>query len=130
MKKTLLSAMAAGALAFGGAASAQDLGRVLGDILSNIGNQSQYYGHGSSPPPGSPDAGEGRVFSEGGRWIYEDQFGRRSVIPGEVVFGPQGPMYRDAWGNWVHVASGSAYDRDGDGVADTSDRYPTDRRYW
>lgn len=129
MKKILLSAAAAGALAFGGAASAQDLGRILGDILSNVGQPTYNYGQ-TVPPPGSPDAGEGRVFSEGGRWIYEDQFGRRSVIPGDVVFSAQGPMYKDAWGNWVHVASGSPYDRDGDGVADTSDRYPTDRRYW
>lgn len=129
MKKFLLSAAAAGALAFGGAASAQDLGRILSDVLSNIGQPAYNQGYGSVPAPGAPEA-QGRVFSEGGRWIHEDQYGRRSVIPGEVVFGLEGPMYRDAWGNWVHVGSGSPYDRDGDGVADSRDRYPTDRRYW
>jgi hypothetical protein len=126
MKKILLSAAAAGALAFGGAASAQDLGAILSNILGygNL-NQSQWAAAVEHGPRGS-------IYRDGyGRNVIVEPNGRQTVVPGEVALDAIGrPMYRDAWGNWSYVASGSPYDSDGDGVNDRYDRAPHDRLRW
>jgi hypothetical protein len=127
MKKFIFSAVAAGALAFGGAAAAQDLGAILSNILGfGVPHQSQ---QGAAPVEHGP---QGSIYRDGyGRNVVVEPNGRQVVVPGEVALDAYGrPMYRDASGNWSFVASGSPYDSDGDGVNDRYDRSPHDRNRW
>ena len=123
MKKFILSAVAAGALAAGGAASAQDLGGVIGSI----------FGFGTPPVALQP----GSVYiDQYGRQVAIDQFGRHRLLQSAV-----GIVGYDAWGRPVYgnigARSGNAAvnatvhaaqtrDNDGDGVPNMYDRMPND----
>jgi hypothetical protein len=144
MKKTILSAVAAGALAVGGAASAQDLGTAIGNVLGsvfgaptyNYGNNG-YYGHGTAIPGvvATPSYGYNTTYVDAyGRQVYVDPYGRHIVQQNHNLYG--GVTY-DAWGRPVYNQSygtyaygGNSWDRDGDGIANTRDRWPNDRRYY
>jgi len=162
MKKLLVSILTVGALAAGGAASAQDvfgLGNVLPQILGNIGLGNlglgngyptvpgSIYGPGSgSPPPGSV------VLDANGRPVVIAATGVAAMPGGTVVESADGGQvtldsngtYIDRYGQRVQVdatgrhtpigggiagISSRLFDRDGDGVADQNDRYPSDPRY-
>jgi hypothetical protein len=91
MRKFIYSAVAAGALAFGGAASAQDIiGNVLGSILGNVGTT------GAAPAVVAPGSYPyGTVYTDQyGRRVQVDQYGRHVVIDNNVygnnVYGTQG----------------------------------------
>lgn len=123
MKKFILSAVAAGALAVGGAASAQDLGGVIGSL----------FGFGSPPAAVQP----GSVYiDQYGRQVAVDQFGRHRILQSAV-----GIVGYDAWGRPVYgqigsrssnsavravVGAAQAGDNDGDGVINLHDRMPND----
>jgi hypothetical protein len=137
MKKTILAAVAAGALAIGGAAGAQD----LGDVLTNILGFGQ-------PNYGAPAVVAGTQYQS----VYTDQYGRQVGIDqngNQVVIsgsnrGRCGIVGHDAYGQPIYgptrygglACPGTAWgfngnrDRDGDGVADARDRWPDNRRYW
>ncbi|HEY0824538.1 MAG TPA: hypothetical protein VGD76_12175 [Ramlibacter sp.] len=117
MKKFILSAVAAGALAIGSAASAQDIGSVLGAIL----------GAGQQP--------YGSVYIDRyGRQVGIDQFGRHVLLQSNGIVG------YDAWGRAIYgnvlgsgnravdqvVRSVQLGDNDGDGVLNMHDRLPND----
>ncbi len=123
MKKFILSAVAAGALAVGGAASAQDLGGVIGSI----------FGFGSPPATVQPGS---VYFDQYGRKVLVDQFGRHRLLQSTV-----GIVGYDAWGRPVYgnigsrsgnaavnatVLSAQTRDNDGDGVPNAHDRMPND----
>ena len=126
MKKFIAMAVAAGGLALGGAASAQDLGQVITNILGF----------------GAPSY----IFSQpADRTIYSDQYGQRfyydddgrKVIVQSNVYGatPYGITGYDAWGRPIYggvlgnYAQANRADRDGDGVTNRFDRWPDDPRY-
>lgn len=138
MKKFVLTALAAGALAAGTAASAQDLGAVLGSILG-YGQPTYSYG---TP---AVVAGTQQVYVDTyGRQYYYDQYGRQVYVNNGVQqqqivgYDQWGrPIYGQVYGNSGY-AYGSQYayggqyrrwDRDGDGVANRDDRYPDDPRW-
>ena len=179
MKKLILTAVAAGAMAVGGAASAQSFGDVLGSIFGygqptyNQGYGTPQYGYGGSQPAivagaqgtvyvdqygrrvdqygrllSTPSYGSQQLYQDQyGRQFYYDQYGRQVIVQSSTnVYGANnygtstyggantyGITGYDAWGRPVYGNTGSyAYntrDRDGDGVADSYDRYPDDRRY-
>jgi hypothetical protein len=126
MNKLILSAVAAGACAFGAAVSAQDFGSVLGNILGT--------------PQVVQGARPGAVYiDQYGRQVAVDQFGRQVLLqanPGIVGY--------DAWGRPVYgatprarsgllgavVSAAQARDDDGDGVANVYDRAPNDAGSW
>ena len=134
MKKFILIAAAAGALAAGGSAFAQD--KVIPGSMYDM----------MRVPPAAQTNPEGvraqtlpsgqRVFiDDQGRQVYVDEYGRQ-VIPGIIGY--------DAWGRAImgsstypgnYAYSGnypyarSRRDRDGDGVPNRADRYPDDPRY-
>ena len=121
MRKSILTAVALGALAFGGAASAQSLGSVIGDAIHDI------FGIGQ-PSPNST------YVDQYGRRVYVDAYGRHIVQPSPNVYG--GVAY-DAWGRPVYTApagnyaySAPTWDYDGDGIANSRDRWPDNSRYW
>lgn len=154
MKKTVLSAVAAAALAVGGAASAQDLGAVISNIFG-FGTPQYSYG-GSTPavvagtqygPQYSVPYGTQVYSDQYGRRFYYDQYGRQVVLNGAAGNGSYGVVGHDSYGRPVYgnttissypanpypyggYASGNSWDRDGDGVANTRDRWPDDSRYW
>ncbi len=123
MKKFILSAVAAGALSVGGAASAQDLGGVIGSL----------FGFGSPPAAAQP----GSVYiDQYGRQVAIDQFGRHRILQSAV-----GIVGYDAWGRPVYgniasrsgnraigaaVSAAQSGDNDGDGVINMYDRMPND----
>jgi hypothetical protein len=72
MKKFILTAVAAGALAVGGAASAQDLGGILGNIFGF--GQPTYPTYGTSTPTPAVVAGTQQSYGGG---VYVDQYGRQ-----------------------------------------------------
>jgi hypothetical protein len=157
MRKLLLSAVAAGALAMGGAASAQDILGGLGAVLPQILNSIVLGGTDGSP--GTVVQGGQTTVDQWGRQVYTDPYGRQIVlnsdgtytdIHGNPVYvqGPTrtrppslmglGPRVYDQYGRRIILSEGSSVegnvagimvDRDGDGVADVYDRYPNDRRY-
>lgn len=162
MKKTILAAMAAGALAVGGAASAQDFGTVLSNIFgfgtpnynhntypsqygyptynnrgtpAVVAGTQPYYGnygqYGQYPQYGQSGTYGNQVYvDQYGRQVYIDQYGRQVIVQSNT--GTQGITGYDAWGRPVYGTTygNRTWDRDGDGVADASDRWPNDRRYW
>ena len=118
MKKFILSALAAGALAAGSAASAQDLRSMFPGVF------------GEQPPAVAGAYPYGSVYIDRyGRQVFVDQYGRHVLQSNGNVYGSTG---YDAWGRPIYnnPYGGTYYDRDGDGVADSRDRWPTDRRYW
>lgn len=133
MKKALLSIVAAGALAAGGAASAQSLGDIVGSL----------FGFGPSYGSGTPAVVAGTYPY--GSTVYVDQYGRHFQYDpyGRQVFvtppASSGTIVGyDSWGRPIHgsTAYGNyayadrSWDRDGDGVANAQDRWPHDSRYW
>ena len=156
MKKFILSAVAAGALAVGGAASAQDLGAVVSSlfgfgapsyptystsqpaVVAGTGyGQYGYYGNHNTYP------GTSQVYvDQYGRQFSYDQYGRQVYVQPSTNYGIVG---YDQWGRPVYgtTSTTTTYgttqypygysrpgDRDGDGVANINDRWPDDRRYW
>lgn len=150
MKKIFLTAVAAGALAAGGAASAQDIGAVIGNIF---GYGTPQYSYGTQYPYGTPAtpavvAGTQPYYGSQPYYrnqpyntVYVDQYGRQVYVDqyGRHIVQSNGTGYQtDAWGRPVYNTTpygtyaygGSNWDRDGDGIANTRDRWPDDRRYY
>ena len=128
MKKLIVSTVAAAALGFGAAASAQDLGPVLGSV----------FGFGT-PYPGYPaviaQGHDPRFYTDrfGRQFIY-DQYGRQVYVQPQVQPNPPprqhyGIVGHDPWGRpvWGPVAP---TDRDGDTVSDDRDRWPDNAAQW
>ncbi|MBC5764671.1 hypothetical protein [Ramlibacter albus] len=146
MKKFILTALAAGALAAGTAAQAQDIGSIIGSIFG-----VPSYSYGATP------ATVAQVYTDQyGRRFYYDQYGRQVYMQdqqqqrivgydswGRPVYGStygygtntQQIVGYDSWGRPIYgnsgtYAYGGAYsDRDRDGVPDAYDRYPDNPRY-
>ena len=152
MRKLIATAIAAGALAVGTAASAQDFGSILSGIFG-LGGPTY-----SQTQP-AVVAGTQQVYvDQYGRRFYYDQYGRAVILQdqqqqqivgydqwGRPVYGhaqtQQQIVGYDQWGRPIygysqsnqtpHYAYGNrSWDRDGDGVANSRDRWPDDRRYW
>lgn len=154
MKKFILTAVAAGALAVGGAASAQDLGGILGSLFG-FGTQT-YPTYNSGIPAvvaGTQPHGATVYTDQYGRQFYYDQYGRQVVVQQQNTYNNPVIVGYDSWGRPVYgqrqygttqygtpqygtsqygtYAYGTnSWDRDGDGIANTRDRWPDDRRYW
>ena len=159
MKKYLVMAAAAGALAVGGAASAQDLGAILGSVLGygtpqyGYGTQPQY-GYGTSQPAVVAGAYPSQIYVDpngrqvyvqpnvnGASQVYLDPDGRQVYVqPNTSNYGVIGydqwgrPVYGTTTYNTYPQSRNYAYsdprgDRDGDGVQNRYDRYPDDPRY-
>ena len=155
MKKFILGAVAAGALAVGGAASAQGLGGILDNIFGyGSGNQ----GYSQSQPAvvagtvphgtqGSVPHGTQLYADQYGRQFYYDQYGRQVFVQTTTTTSSHGIVGYDSWGRPVYgttnvynnvygsnhyggYAANRSWDRDGDGIANTRDRWPDDGRYW
>ena len=110
MRKTVLTAVAAGALLAAGAASAEGLGEYLGKL----------FGYGTPHVSGPIEVmGPQPPMST----VYLDQQGRQVAID---VNG-QRTLIAEA-GRPMMVSTNEDSDRDG--IANTSDRWPFDRRYW
>lgn len=148
MKKFILTAVAAGALAVGGAASAQDLGSVLGNLFG-FGTQTYPTYNSGIPAVVAGTQGSTVYTDQYGRHIYYDQYGRQVIqqqnsysnpviLPNPTIIGYDQwgrPVYGQSqygtttrYGNYAYGTS--TWDRDGDGIANTRDRWPDDRRYW
>jgi hypothetical protein len=140
MKKFILSAVAVGALAIGGAVHA--------DVIDSVGNTiSHLFGVPYDPTPSG-------VALAGG--IYTDANGRQFQVDAAGRYVPLGTFgsYRDPWGRTVYLganhqpafiaqngqllpygtetgtyAMAPSFDQDGDGVPNRYDRYPDDARY-
>lgn len=139
MKKLIFSVVAAGALAIGGVASAQDLSAVLGSIF---GVSPSPYGGIPAVVAGAQPYGSTVYVDPYGRQVYVDQYGRQVQVQpnpyGTSVYGNVVIGY-DAYGRPVYGSSSNyAYndrrfyyrDRDGDGVANVSDRWPDNPNFW
>ena len=174
MRKYIATAIAAGALAIGGAASAQDFGSILSNIFG--------FGTSSQSSSGTPAVVAGTVYQDQyGRRFYYDQYGQQVYLQdsqqqqivgydswGRPIYGTQNsqtqqimgydswgrPIYGthgtqqqqqqivgyDSWGRPIYGNSGSyaygtqprtsTWDRDGDGIPNSRDRWPDDSRYW
>lgn len=138
MKKIILGAVAASALAIGGTAAAQDLGAVLNNIFG-YPTYPTHPAYGPSTPAvvaGTQPYGSTSVYTDQyGRQYYYDQYGRQVIVS-------QGQSSQivgyDNWGRPIYGTTrynnyawgGNAWDSDGDGIANTRDRWPSDRRYW
>lgn len=157
MKKYIAMAVAAGALAVGGAASAQTLGQIFG-----FGNPYPTYNHNRGIPAvvagtqpygstvyidqygrqvQSTTYGQQVYIDQYGRQVHLDQYGRQVLVqPSTSTYGITG---YDAWGRPIYGTTtygtttyGTPYgtiaslgDRDGDGFRNERDRYPDDPRY-
>jgi hypothetical protein len=129
MKKLIATAVAAGALAVSGAASAQDFGNILLNIL---GLGAPTYNYGNNYP--GVVAGQQIYQDQYGRQFYYDQYGRQvhinnynnntARIVGYDQYGR--PVYNNSG---AYAYGGSSWDHDGDGVANSRDRWPNDPRY-
>lgn len=116
MKKFILSAMAVGAMAFGGVAQA-DLIDGVGNTLSRIFNIPY-----DPTPPGRP------AFAPG--TIYTDANGTQYQVDATGKHVPLAQMQQLPYGSpSAPVAVAPSYDADGDGVPDQYDAYPYDGRY-
>lgn len=156
MKKSILLAMAAGALAIGSAASAQVYGWPGQPAYSTPATPAVVAGTGYAPPSqygnhnAYPDTyGNNSYPGTYGNQVYVDPYGRQVTYDqyGRQVYvqpntGSYGIVGYDQWGRplygtttttttygTVHGSLGSPGDRDGDGVANVNDRWPDDRRY-
>jgi hypothetical protein len=121
MNKFILSAVAAGALAVGGAASAQDLGGVIGSIFG-YGNQQYpsyststpavvagtqgYYGnnvYGNNAYGGNVYGNNGTVYvDQYGRQITYDRYGRQVIVQQQPSTSTYGVMGYDQWGRPIY----------------------------
>jgi len=136
MKKFIATAIAAGAMAAGGAASAQDLGSVIANILGfGTPTYNQGYNHGYGYGTPAVVAPRQQIYADQyGRQFYYDQYGRQVYLNSTT----QQIVGYDSWGRPIygqgHYAYGgqsyNAWDRDGDGVANSRDRWPDNRNYW
>ena len=143
MKKFILSAATAGALALGGAASAQSPSAVVNNIFG-YGTPTYSYGPaipaivaGTQPYYSAPSASQpyNTVYvDQYGRQVYVDQTGRHVIVQSTTT--TRSITGYDAWGRPIYgtthggYASNRHWDRDGDGVADAQDRWPDNRFYW
>lgn len=138
MKRLIATAIAAGALAVGGTASAQDLGSIIANILGWGTPTYNYYDYGT---PAVVAQSQVQIYSDAyGRQFYYDQYGRQvylqttqQQIIGYDAWGR--PVYGTAYSNsglyaYGSTTYGSTWDRDGDGISNTRDRWPNDPRYW
>ncbi len=135
MKKWIAAAAAAGALGIAGTASAQDLGNIIANVLG-FGTPQYSYNQGI-PAVVAPSQPQQRLYSDAyGRQFYYDQYGQQIYVQstqqivgydqwGRPVYG-SAPQYPYGGG----YAYGNSWDRDGDGIANSRDRWPDDRRYW
>lgn len=131
MKKLIATALAAGALAASGAASAQDFGSIIANIFG-IGTPTYNYGYGT-PAVVAPRQ---QIYADTyGRQFYYDQYGRQVYLNN----GTQQIVGYDSWGRPIYGQAGqyaygtrpyNSWDRDGDGVANSRDRWPDHRNYW
>lgn len=139
MRKFILTAVAVGACAVGGAAQA--------DLIDSVGNTiSRIFG----VPYDASRPGEAPVVN-----VYTDAYGRRFTVDasGRQIPLDQFGTWRDQWGRTVYLGANNqplyveqngqlipyasvgtyamapSYDQDGDGVANQYDRYPQDPRY-
>jgi hypothetical protein len=143
MKKFITAAVAAGALAAGGAASAQDFGSIIANIfgLGQPTYTQPNYGYGTYGGP-AVVAPQAQIYADQyGRRFYYDQYGRQVYLSAAPQQQQQQQIIGyDSYGRPVYGSSSYAYggtyngynswDRDGDGIANTRDRWPDDRRYW
>lgn len=121
MKKLILSVVTVGAMAVGGAASAQDiLGSVLPQILSELGAGRVYV----DPYQNGPDLSGGSYTDAVGRKVYLDKDGHPSYVEQGGALIPY-----SAAGNVAAVNAPRRGDRDGDGIPNRWDRYPDDPRF-
>ena len=123
MKKFILAAAAAAALGAGGAASAQNIGDVLANVL----------GYGNPVYSNAPNA---TIHTDRyGRQYYYDGYGRQVFLQSNPIVG------YDRWGRALYgqrslIIPGGRRDNstpediDGDGVANIHDRNPGDSRSW
>ncbi|HVE53615.1 MAG TPA: hypothetical protein VNB23_09560 [Ramlibacter sp.] len=149
MKKSILAAAAAGALAFAGAASAQYYGgygypSYSAPIPAVVAGTQPYGHHGNHnnyPYTQGSYGGQAHVDPYG-RQVMIDQYGRHVLVqPNTGSYAITGydqwgrPIYgtttygTTTYGTTTYGYSGRSWDRDGDGVADAQDRWPNDRRY-
>jgi hypothetical protein len=141
MRKLIVSALAVGALAVGGAASAQDLGAVLGSVL---GFGTPQYGYNTGTPAVVAGAYPSQIYVDpdgrqvyvqpnvnGAGQVYVDPDGRQVYVqPNTSIIGYDAfgrPLYNTQSRNYAY--SDPRGDRDGDGVRNRRDRYPDDPRY-
>lgn len=160
MKKFIATALAAGAMAAGGAASAQDFGTVINSLFG-FGTPSYSYG-----TPAVVAGAQTQVYvDQYGRQFTYDQYGRQvylnSSTQSQVIVGYDSwgrPIYGSAqtyggaqvygsnqypytygsgntasqypysYGNYAYGSR--SWDRDGDGIANSRDRWPDDSRYY
>lgn len=137
MKKSILTAIAVGAFAIGGAAQA--------DLIDSVGNTiSRIFGipYDARPSSAVPivngiytDAA-GRRFQvdAAGRYVPLDRFGSYRDQWGRTVYlgADNQPMYIEQNGQLIPYgtyAAAPSYDDDADGVANRYDRLPHDPRY-
>ena len=134
MNKFILSALAAGALALGGAVSAQ----VVGSLPKPTDGSVPWY------------MTQGQVYVDThGRQFFYDQYWRQVFLPpgytygviahdsaGQPVYGAVGPDRNFGvapldrrYGDVAPDRRARDRDRDGDGVANRQDRWPDDPRY-
>src|SRR4051794_17424060 len=126
MKRFILSAVAVGALAFGGAASAPDvfrLGNVLPQILGNVGLGNVIGDTGNALPPvvAGPSRAGGSVCADayGGR-VYVERSGRQVVLDANGAYIDQfgRRVYVDGYGRSVLANPGVAVNGSGRVVVD------------
>ena len=138
MKKFIVMAVAAGGLALGTAASAQDLRSVLTNIL---GYGTPTYGTGTPAVVAGtqvcvdPDGRQVYVQPNTSycRQVYVDPDGRQVYVQPNTSYSITG---YDAWGRPIYGSTtyrnhalANPRDRDGDGVRNRLDRWPDDPRY-
>lgn len=145
MKKLIATALAAGALAAAGTASAQDFGGVIANLL---GIATPQYGY-TYPQQQMYRDQWGRTFyyDQYGRQVYQNNTGTTIIgydawgrpvyntsqynSPNTYSYGGQYPYtYGGQYPYGTYSYGGRTWDRDGDGVANSRDRWPDDSRYW
>lgn len=158
MRKFIISAVAAGALAVGGAASAQDFGSVisslLGMFLSDSTQQTsttvtvhrdQFGRHYYTDHYGRQVYLSYQGTDQYGRQLYTDPYGRQLALQVSTPQYGNAIIGYDSWGRPIYGSSGMSsfggqypyggqyagrgWDHDGDGVANARDRWPNDPRY-
>ncbi len=115
MKKIILSAVAVGAMVYGGVAKA-DLIDSFGSTVANI------FGVPYDPtPPGRPNFAPGTVYTDANGTQYQVDGAGRHIPIAQLRTAP--------YGTPAIVAGAPVLDDDGDGVQNQYDRYPYDARY-
>ena len=116
MKKFILPAVAASAMAFGGLAHA--------DLIDGVGRTiSQIFGVPYDPtPPDRPAFAPGTIYTDANGTQYQVDAAGRHIPLAQLQTAPYGTLPPT-------VAVAPTYDDDRDGVANQYDRYPHDARY-